>query len=187
VSRRHGADGANQETIVDRSQKKELVESLHGKLKDASVVIVTRQAGLTVAEVTELRRKMRAAGASFKVAKNRLTRRALDGTKFQHLGPSLKGPTAIAYSTDPVAAAKVAVEYAAKNNKLTIVAGGLGERALDVAAVKALATLPSLPEMRAKFLGLLNAPATRIATVIGAPAAQVARVIGAYAKKQDAA
>jgi large subunit ribosomal protein L10 len=184
---RHGVGGANQETIVDRSQKKELVESLHGKLKDAGVVVVTRQAGLTVAEVTELRRKMRAAGASFKVAKNRLTRRALDGTKFQHLGPSLKGPTAIAYSTDPVAAAKIAVEYAAKNEKLTIVAGGLGERALDVAAVKALATLPSLPEMRAKFLGLLNAPATRLATVIGAPAAQVARVIGAYAKKQDAA
>ncbi|MFM7446704.1 MAG: 50S ribosomal protein L10, partial [Tabrizicola sp.] len=103
------------------------------------------------------------------------------------LGASMKGPTAIAYSTDPVAAAKVAVEFAAKNEKLTIVAGGLGERALDVAAVKALATLPSLPEMRAKFLGLLNAPATRLATVLRAPAAQTARVIGAYAKKQGAA
>ena len=120
-------------------------------------------------------------------SRDRLARRALDGTKYQHLGNSLKGPTAIAYSTDPVAAAKVAVEYAAKNEKLTIVAGGRGERVLDVAAVKALATLPSLPEMRAKFLGLLVAPATRLATVIGAPAAQVARVIGAYAKKQDAA
>jgi large subunit ribosomal protein L10 len=172
---------------VDRTQKKELVDSLHGKLKGAAVVIVTKQAGLTVAEVTELRRNMRAAGASFKVAKNRLTRRALDGTSYAHLGASLKGPTAIAYSTDPVAAAKVAVAFATKNEKLTIVAGGLGERALDVAAVKALATLPSLPEMRAKFLGLLNAPATRLATVLRAPAAQTARVIGAYAKKQGAA
>jgi large subunit ribosomal protein L10 len=168
---------------VDRSEKEKLVASLHGVLKDASLVVVTQQSGLTVAEVTDLRRKMRAAGASFKVAKNRLTRRALEGTPFQDLGPLFKGPTAIAYSRDPVAAAKVAVEFAVKNEKLKVIGGGLGSKMLDQNAVKALATLPSLPELRAKLLGTIAAPATRLATVIRAPASQLARVIDAKAKK----
>jgi large subunit ribosomal protein L10 len=168
---------------VDRSQKEKLVASLNNNLKDAALVVVTQQAGLTVAEVTDLRRQMRAAGASFKVSKNRLTRRALEGTPFQGLSPKFKGPTAIAYSRDPVAAAKVAVEFANKNEKLTIVAGSLGERMLDVAGVKALATLPSLSEMRAKLLGTIVAPATRLATIINAPGSGLARVVNAYAKK----
>jgi large subunit ribosomal protein L10 len=168
---------------VDRSEKEKLVASLHGILKDTSLVVVTQQVGLTVAEVSDLRRKMRAAGASFKVAKNRLTRRALEGTPFQQLGPLFRGPTAIAYSRDPVAAAKVAVEFANKNEKLKVIGGGLGEKVLDTNAVKALATLPSLPEIRARLLGTIAAPATRLATVIGAPATQLARVIDAKAKK----
>jgi large subunit ribosomal protein L10 len=172
---------------VDRSQKAELIATLNKTLKGAELVIVTQQAGLTVAEITDLRRQMRAAGAGLKVAKNRLTRRALEGTRFQPLSDMFKGPTALAYSKDPVAAAKVTVGFADKNEKLKIVGGSLGERKLDVAAIKALATLPSLPEMRAKFLGLLVAPATRVATVVGAPAAQLARVLGAHARKQGKA
>ncbi|MBL8700288.1 MAG: 50S ribosomal protein L10 [Alphaproteobacteria bacterium] len=168
---------------MDRSEKEKLVASLHKTLKGASLVVVTQQVGLTVSEVSDLRRKMRAAGASFKVAKNRLTRRALEGTSFQHLGSLFKGPTAIAYSSDPVAAAKVAVEFSNKNEKLKVIGGGLGEKVLDQNAVKALATLPSLPELRAKILGTIVAPATRLATVIRAPASQLARVMDAKAKK----
>jgi large subunit ribosomal protein L10 len=172
---------------VDRSQKEKLIASLSKTFKDAELVVVTQQAGLTVSEVTDLRRQMRAAGAGFKVAKNRLTRRALEGTRFQYLSGMFKGPTAIAFSRDPVAAAKVAVEFANRNEKLSIVGGGLGERSLDVASVKALATLPSLSEMRAKLLGLIAAPATRLASVINAPASQLARVIGAHVKKAGGA
>ena len=168
---------------MDRSEKEKLVASLHKTLKDASLVVVTQQSGLTVAEVSDLRRKMRAAGAGFKVAKNRLTRRALEGTSFQGLGNLFKGPTAIAYSHDPVAAAKVAVEFANKNEKLKVIGGGLGEKTLDQNAVKALATLPSLRELRAKLLGTIAAPATRLAAVIRAPAAQLARVVDAKARK----
>ena len=171
---------------MDRSQKAKLVESLHKTLADSTLVVVTKQAGLTVAEITDLRRQMRAAGAGFKVAKNRLTRRALDGTKFGGISALLKGPTALAYSRDPVAAAKIAVGFANRNGKLSIVGGGLGERMLDVAAVRALATLPSLPEIRAKLLGLFNAPATRLVSVLQAPAAQLARVLDAHARKQKA-
>jgi len=170
---------------VDRSQKAELITTLNKTLKSAELVVVTQQAGLTVAEITDLRRQMRAAGAGFKVAKNRLTRRALEGTPFQGISDLFKGPTALAYSKDPVAAAKVAVGFADKNEKLKIVGGSLGEQKLDVAAVKALATLPSLDEMRARLVGLIAAPATRLATVIRAPAAQIARVVGAHARKQE--
>ena len=143
---------------MDRSQKEKLIATLNDTFKQAELVVVTKQAGLTVAEVTDLRRQMRAAGAGFKVAKNRLTKRALDGTRFQGLSDMLKGPTAIAYSKDPVAAAKIVVEFANKNEKLTIVGGSLGERTLDLAGVKALATLPSLPEMRARLAGLRTSP-----------------------------
>jgi large subunit ribosomal protein L10 len=139
---------------VDRSQKEKLIASLNKTFQGANLVIVTKQAGLTVAEITDLRRQMRAAGAGFKVAKNRLTRRALDGTKYQSLADLFKGPTAIAFSQDPVAAAKVSVEFANKNEKLSIVGGSLGERKLDIKAIKALAALPSLKEVRAQLAGL---------------------------------
>lgn len=172
---------------MDRSQKEKLIASLNETLKGANLVIVTKQAGLTVAEITDLRRQMRAAGAGFKVAKNRLTRRALDGTKYQPLADLFKGPTAIAFSQDPVAAAKVSVEYANKNEKLSIVGGSLGERQLDLKAIKALASLPSLKEVRAQLAGLINTPATRLATVVRAPAGALARVINAHAQKQGGA
>jgi len=171
---------------VDRSHKEKLIASLNDTFKQAELVVVTQQGGLTVAQVTDLRRQMRAAGAGFKVAKNRLTKRALDGTRFQGLAGLLKGPTAIAFSRDPVAAAKVVVEYANKNEKLTIVGGSLGERALDPAGVKALATLPSLDEMRARLAGMLKQPAAKIAGVLAAPAGGLARVIAAHASKAEA-
>ena len=172
---------------MDRSQKAELIATLNKTFQSAELVVVTQQAGLTVAEITDLRRQMRAAGAGFKVAKNRLTQRALEGTRFQPLSDLFKGPTALAYSKDPVAAAKVTVGFADKNEKLKIVGGCLGERKLDVAGIKALATLPSLPEMRARLAGLIATPATRLATVVAAPAAQLARVVGAHARKAGAA
>jgi large subunit ribosomal protein L10 len=171
---------------VDRLQKQKLVDSLHDTLKQTELVVVTQQVGMTVAEVTVLRRQMRAAGASFKVTKNRLARRALEGTKFAQLAPLFRGPTAVAYSTDPVAAAKVAVSYANANEKLTIVGGAMGETLLDPAGVKALATLPSLNELRGRLVGLLQTPATRVAQVLQAPAGQLARVMGAYARKAEA-
>jgi large subunit ribosomal protein L10 len=171
---------------VDRSQKQKLVDSLHDTLRQTELVVITQQVGMTVAEVTTLRRQMREAGAGFKVTKNRLARRALEGTKFAKLAPLFKGPTAVAFSTDPVAAAKVAVNYANANEKLTIVGGAMGETLLDPSGVKALATLPSLDELRGKLVGLLQTPATRVAQVLQAPAGQLARVLGAYARKAEA-
>jgi large subunit ribosomal protein L10 len=169
---------------VNRTEKAEAVASLHQMLSSAALVVVTRQSGLTVSEVTDLRRKMRDAGVGYKVAKNRLTRLALEGTPFAKLGPMFVGPTAIAYSKDPVAAAKIAVEYAKDNEKLTIAGGSLGEQMLDVEGVRALASLPSLDELRAKLLAMINTPATRIAGVVQAPAGQLARVFGAYGSKE---
>ena len=169
---------------MDRDHKKKLVDSLHDALAaDTSLVVVTHQTGMTVGEVTELRRQMRAAGANFRVTKNRLAQRALAGTKFEPLKPLFKGPTAIAFSRDPVAAAKVAIAYAEKNEKLKVIAGSLGDRQLDLAGVKALATLPSLPGMQSKFLGTLMAPATKLAMTLSASAAQFARVLSARAKQ----
>ena len=168
---------------MDRSQKQKLVDSLHDVLAKTELVVVTQQSGLSVAEVTTLRRQMREAGAGFKVTKNRLARRALEGTKFAQLAPLFKGPTAVAYSTDTVAAAKVAVNYANANEKLSIVGGAMGSLLLDSKGIKALATLPSLNELRGKLVGLLQTPATRVAQVLQAPAGQLARVFGAYAKK----
>ena len=170
---------------MDRTQKQKVVDSLHGTLMQTELVVVTQQVGMTVAEVTTLRRQMRDAGAGFKVTKNRLARRALEGTKFAQLAPLFKGPTAVAYSTDPVAAAKVAISYANANEKLTIVGGAMGDTLLDPSGVKALATLPSLNELRAKLIGMLQTPGTRVAQVLRAPAGQLARVFGAYANKAD--
>lgn len=172
---------------MDRSQKEKLVASLRGALSDTVCLVITHQSGLTVQEVTELRRQMRAAGASFKVTKNRLARLALAGTKFERLSPMFTGPTAIAYSLDPVAAAKVAVEFANKNDKLRIVGGSLGAQQLDAEGVKSLATMPSLDELRGKLIGLLQAPAGRLVGVLQAPGGQLARVLSAYAKKEGQA
>lgn len=172
---------------MDRSQKEALVASLHNSLQETQCLVLTHQSGLTVAEVTQLRVLMRDAGASFKVTKNRLARLALAGTQFEQLSSLFTGPTAIAYSQDPVAAAKVAVEFANKNDKLTIIGGSLGANQLDAAGVKALATMPSLDTLRAKLVGLLQTPATRVAGVLQAPAGQLARVFGAYAKTGEAA
>jgi large subunit ribosomal protein L10 len=168
-------------------QKKKLVASLNGVFGSANLVIVTRPSGLTVAESNDLRRRMRESGASFKVTKNRLTRLAIKGTKFEHLTELFSGPTAIAFSDDPVAAAKVAVEFADDNEKLGIIGGGLFENALDMAEIKTLAKLPSLDALRGKLLGMLNTPATRIAGVVQAPGGQLARVVNAYASKNEAA
>jgi large subunit ribosomal protein L10 len=175
------------EKAVNRSEKAEAIVELNQIFKDANLMVVTRQTGLTVQEVTDLRRKVRAAGASYKVAKNRLTLRALEGTRFTALGSLFKGPTAIAYSEDPVAAAKVIAAFAKDNDKLSIVGGALGENTLDVAGVQALATLPSLDALRSKIIGLLQAPATKVAVVLAAPAGQLARVFGAYGAKEDGA
>jgi len=172
---------------VDRSQKKELVATLHSTFSDTNLVIVTRQAGMTVAEVSDLRRKMRAAGASYKVTKNRLTRLALEGTKFEALKELFTGPTAVAVSSDPVAAAKVCVSFAKDNEKLVIVGGAMGETKLDPQAIQSLATLPSLDQLRGKLIGVLQAPATKVAGVVQAPAAQLARVFSAYGSQGEAA
>jgi large subunit ribosomal protein L10 len=172
---------------VNRSEKAEAIAELNQIFKDSNLMVVTRQSGLTVQEVTDLRRKVRAAGASYKVAKNRLTLRALEGTPFKALGPMFTGPTAIAYSKDPVAAAKVISAFAKDNEKLSIVGGALGEDTLDVAGVQALASLPSLDALRGKIIGLLQAPATKVAGVLQAPAGQLARVFSAYGAKEDGA
>jgi len=172
---------------VDRTQKEDLVASLRTLFDETNMVVVTQYLGLTVAEMGDLRGQMREAGASFKVTKNRLTRLALEGTKYEGLSSLFTGPTAIAYSEDPVAAAKVAVKFSKSNEKLVVIGGGLGSEVLDVANVNQLATLPSLDELRAKIVGMINTPATRIAGVLQAPAAQIARVIGAHAAQgQDA-
>jgi large subunit ribosomal protein L10 len=145
---------------------------------------VTHQVGVNVAEATQLRQQVRNAGAIFRVTKNRLAKRALSGTPFELLIPLFRGPTAIAFSRDPVAAPKVVVQYANRNDKLTIIGGGLAGRQMDAAGIRELASLPSLNELRGKLIGLLQAPAGRIARVLQAPAGQVARVFAAYAEKQ---
>ncbi|WP_445193518.1 50S ribosomal protein L10 [Sphingomonas sp. Tas61C01] len=171
---------------MDRAQKTEFVAELNRTFSEVGVVVVTRNHGLTVAQSTALRGKMRDAGATYKVSKNKLAKIALDGTDYLSIGDLLTGPVGLASSIDPVAAAKVAVEFAKTNDKFEIVGGAMGATALDVAGVQALATLPSLDELRAKIVGLIVAPATKIATIAQAPAAQLARVLSAYAEKEAA-
>lgn len=172
---------------MDRSEKEQMVASLHELFEKSALMVVTHQVGLSVAEASDLRRQMREAGARFKVTKNRLARLALEGTKFSGLSDMFRGPTAIAYSQDPVAAAKVAVNFAKGNEKLTVLGGALETDLLDLSAIQALARLPSLDEQRAIFVRLLQTPATRIAGVLQAPALQLARVFGAYGAKDEAA
>jgi large subunit ribosomal protein L10 len=171
---------------MDRAEKEALVARLAQVFTETSVVVVTRNHGLTVAQVNDLRNKMRAAGASYKVAKNRLARIALDGTDYGPISDMLTGPTALSTSADPVAAAKAAVDFAKTNDKLEIVGGAMGSHVLDANGVKALAELPSLDELRAKILGLINAPATKLAQLANAPASKLARVFAAYGDKQAA-
>jgi large subunit ribosomal protein L10 len=172
---------------LDRTEKREFVASLASVFAETSMVVVTRPMGLTVAEATDLRRRMRAAGATFKVAKNRLATLALDGTRFDGIAPLLKGPTALAWSKDPVAVAKAAVEFARTNDKFVVLGGALGRQTLDAAGVKALSELPSLDQLRAKLLGMIQTPGTRIAGILQAPGGQLARVLAAYAKKDEEA
>jgi large subunit ribosomal protein L10 len=171
---------------MDRSQKADLVAEMKRVFSDTSVVVVTRNHGLTVSQSTDLRLRMRDAGAQFKVAKNRLALIALDGTRYQSIGDLLTGPVALATSPDPVAAAKVAVDFAKTTDKFEIVGGAMGDTLLDANGIKALAALPSLDELRATLVGLIQAPATKIARTINEPGAQLARVFGAYAAKEAA-
>jgi large subunit ribosomal protein L10 len=172
---------------VDRASKESVVAGLHEVFATANLVVVTQFSGLSVADATDLRSQMREAGAKFRVTKNRLARRAIKGTNFKDLADLFLGPTAIAYSDDAVAAARIAVSYAKKNRSLVIVGGALGEGRLDVDGVKALAALPTLDESRGNLVGLIQTPATRVAGVIQAPAGQLARVLKAYSEKSEAA
>jgi large subunit ribosomal protein L10 len=172
---------------VDRAAKKELVTTLNGVFKDTNVVVVAHYTGLTVAQMQNLRKQMKQAGASVKVAKNRLAKIALEGTDAAVIIPLLTGPTVIAYSSDPVAAPKVANDFAKANDKFVILGGSMGKTSLSPNDVKALAVLPSLDELRARIVGVIQAPATKIARVISAPGAQLARVVQAYADKSEAA
>jgi large subunit ribosomal protein L10 len=175
------------ELAVERAEKTAAVEALNGVFKTTSVAVVAHYSGLTVAQMQKLRMQMKQAGASVKVSKNRLAKIALEGTDVVAIGSLLKGPTVIATSSDPIAAPKVAVEFAKANEQFVILGGSMGKTVLNPDAVKALASLPSLDELRAKLLGLLVAPATKIAQLANAPAAKVARVIQAYASKNEAA
>ena len=172
---------------MDRAGKKELVATLNGVLRDTNVVVIAHYSGLNVAQMQALRKQMKQAGAAVRVAKNRLAKIALEGTDVAAITPLLKGPTLLAYSGDPVAAPKVAAEFAKANEKFVILGGAMGKTPLDANAVKALASLPSLDELRAKLIGLIAAPATKVAQLLNAPAAKVARVLQAYANKGEAA
>lgn len=171
---------------MDRSQKTEAVAQLNQVFNESGVVVVTRNLGLSVAQSTDLRAKMREAGASYKVAKNRLARLALKDTDYTGIGDYLTGPTALAYSADPVAAAKAAVDFAKTNDRLEIVGGAMGSLVLDEAGIKALASMPSLDELRGTIVGLVNAPATKVVRTIKEPVSMLARVFGAYGAKEAA-
>jgi large subunit ribosomal protein L10 len=170
---------------MDRAQKAESIETLKGVFEAAGAVIVTHNMGLTVAELSDLRGRLRKEGAAFKIVKNRLAQKALNGAG-DTAGALFKGPVGIAYAPDAVSAAKVATQYAKDNEKFVVIGGIMGETVLDAKGVDALAKLPSLDQLRAKLVGLIQAPATRIAGVVQAPAAQLARVIAAYAAKDAA-
>ncbi len=166
---------------MDRAAKRELVTTLHDVFKDTGLVVVAHNTGLVAAQAAYLRKRVKEAGGAVKVAKNNLVKLALKDTKAEGVTDLMKGPTILAYSKDPIAAARVAVKYAKENDKLVILGGAMGNSILDANAVKALAELPSLDELRAKLIGLLNAPATKIARTIAEPGAQLARVIQAKA------
>jgi large subunit ribosomal protein L10 len=181
------ATGQMRTEAVDRAEKREMVSQLNSVFSSTGVVVVAHYSGLNVAQMTALRSRMKGAGASLKVAKNRLVKLALKGTDAEHMSDLFQGPTVIAYSDDPVAAPKVAADFAKANNKFVILGGSMGATHLDAGGVEALAKMPSLDELRAKIVGMINTPATRIAGVLQAPAGQLARVFGAYGQKDEAA
>lgn len=172
---------------MDRAQKREMVAFLKDVFTNAASIVVVRNSGLDVSEMTSLRTQMRDAGANLKVAKNRLARLALEGTELESIGDYLKGPAVLGYSDDPVAAAKVLVKFAKKNEKIEVLGGAMGTIMLDLSGIRALAELPSLDELRGKLVGLLQAPAGKLASVTQAPAGQLARVFSAYGSQGDAA
>jgi len=171
---------------MDRKEKSEVVTALNASLQQMGVVVITRNLGMTVAQSTDLRQKMRDAGAAFRVTKNRLAKIAIEGTDYAGIADMLTGPVGLAISTDPVAAAKVAVNFAKTNDRLEIIGGAMGTQILNAEGVKALASLPSLDELRGTIIGLLQAPATKLARVTAEPAAKLARVLNAYAEKEAA-
>ena len=171
---------------MDRSQKADAVAQLNAVFNEVGVVVVTRNLGLTVEQSTDLRGKMREAGASYKVAKNRLAKLALKDTDYEGIDEFLTGPTALGYSEDPVAAAKAVVEFAKSTDKIEIVGGSMGAQKLDEAGVRSLASMPSLDELRGTIVGLLNAPATKVVRTIKEPTSMLARVVGAYGAKEAA-
>ncbi len=168
---------------MDRTQKSDLVKTLHSTFEDSASVVVVHCAGLTVAESNDLRNKMRNDNCSFKVTKNKITRLALKDTKYQHMDEMFRGPTAIGSSADPVMAAKILVNFAKENEKITIIGGGLEDKPLSKNEVEALAELPSLSDLRGKLVGLLQAPASKIARLTKEPASQVLRTISQKSKK----
>ena len=172
---------------MDRAEKRELVTTLNAAFKGAGSIVVAHYAGLTVAQMQTLRRQMKSQGATVKVAKNRLAKLALDGTGVADFSSLLKGPTILAFAKDPVAAPKVATDFAKGHDKFVVLGGALGSTSLNADGVKALATMPPIEEMRAKLIGLIQAPATKLAGILQAPAGGLARVIAAYAKKDEAA
>jgi large subunit ribosomal protein L10 len=174
------------ETAMDRAQKQEAVETLKGVFEGSGAVVVTHYMGLTVAEMTDLRGRLREQGARLKVVKNTLVHKALGGSIGEAGEALFKGPVAIAFAPDPVSAARVATQYAKDNEKFTVIGGFMGLEVLDKSSIRALASLPSLDQLRAKIIGLLQAPATKIAGVLQAPGAQLARVLAAYAAKDAA-
>ena len=182
-----GEPSNRKELAVERAAKQESIAELSGVFKTSNVVVVAHYSGLTVAQMQTLRKQMKLAGAHVKVAKNRLAQIAVKDTDAASISPLLKGPTVLAYSGDPVAAPKVAVDFAKANEAFVILGGSMGKTALDMNGIKALAALPSLDELRAKIVGLVQAPATKIAQLVNAPAAKVARVVQAYASKGAAA
>tara|TARA_Y100001970_G_scaffold283401_2_gene398460 strand:- start:79832 stop:80350 length:519 start_codon:yes stop_codon:yes gene_type:complete len=172
---------------MNRDNKQQIVSELHDVFNSVNIVVVTHYSGLTVAEATDLRRRMKASGAIFQVTKNRLVKRAIAGTQYSPISDMFSGPAAIAVSEDPVAAAKVAVEFSKENEKLIIIGGALGPETLDSIGVRALAELPSLDELRAKLVGTINSPAQKLVGVLQAPAGNLARVVSAYGSKKDVA
>jgi large subunit ribosomal protein L10 len=172
---------------MDRSQKAESVASLNATFNEVGVVVITRNLGMSVAQSTLLRTRMRDAGAQFKVSKNSLAKLAIANTDYAGIGELLTGPVALATSVDPVAAAKVVIDFAKTNDKLEVVGGSMGAQVLNAEGIKALASLPSLDQLRATIVGLVQAPATKIAQLTTAPAAKLARVFGAYAATAEAA
>ena len=164
---------------MNRTEKAELIESLQSSLNDSTTVVIVHQVGMTVAESSDLRRKMRDAGAGFKVTKNRIAKLALKDTRYEDLESMFTGPTAVGTSQDPVAAAKTLVDYAKSNKMVTVIGGSMDGKTLDQAGVEGLAKMPSLDELRGKLVGLVQAPAAKIARVVQAPAGKMARVIKA--------